>query len=255
MHGGAQHSSYNLRSQAARFVQVMLWNFSRPDDPPRCVHTRHDLNIFGVQFLPGSNSSKIVTGAYDRSVQLHDLGRSLTSAPGPFRKAGRRPAYERVEYCHTTVFNNHSESVKVRRPSPLRACATSLDVLCHFFACSRTVSVSVVGGSSTKAPVVPVVATHEEHWTCCLPGLGIDAVTFWLATFWKRASKLAIVPQCCGERHNLACCPACCMTLRLACHPSSASACHAFCIGSAITHSVQTAMQGMTFMFFDTGLV
>lgn len=95
-------------------AQVLLWNYPNTGLPPRCIHTRHSLNIFGVEFLPGSNSSKVVTAAFDATVQLHDLGRSLASRPLPRRGRSNAPPYESLDFCHTTVFHNHSESVKVR---------------------------------------------------------------------------------------------------------------------------------------------
>lgn len=95
----------------------MLWDYPSRVGSARCIKTLHRLNIFGVEFLPGSGSTKIVTAAYDRTVQLHDLGRA-DSASIPQRSDEPLPASIRqVDYCHTQVFENHSESVKVRSVS------------------------------------------------------------------------------------------------------------------------------------------
>ena len=99
----------------------MLWDYPSHAGSARCIKTLHRLNIFGVDFLPGSGSSKIVTAAYDRTVQLHDLGRADSSSI-PQRSDEPLPAgIRQVDYCHTQVFENHSESVKVRLASRQRA--------------------------------------------------------------------------------------------------------------------------------------
>jgi WD40 repeat protein len=128
-----QHSGNGYRDVSViAALQIMLWNFPDPEKPTRCIQTRHDLNIFGVEFLPGSNSTKIITSAFDRTVQLHDISRSSGSLPGSSagqrRSAGTatgRP-YQNVDLCFTTVYHNHSESVKVRHTVHARSSTCDL---------------------------------------------------------------------------------------------------------------------------------
>lgn len=106
-------------------VQVLLWSFPHVDQPPLALQTHHDLNIFGVEFLPGSGNTKVITAAYDRTVQLHDI--SSTHAPStstpvahPRRRRFGAPQngtytapVQAVEARNVSVYRNHSESVKV----------------------------------------------------------------------------------------------------------------------------------------------
>eukprot|EP00892_Ulva_mutabilis_P012900 jgi/Ulvmu1/9983/UM059_0032.1 len=95
--------------------QVILWNYPHRTSPPLRIDTMHDLNIFGVAFLPCTNSSHIVTSAFDRMVQLHRLDRSsMVPTAGRPRPDGRGapPVATQAVRCHTTTYLNHSESVK-----------------------------------------------------------------------------------------------------------------------------------------------
>ena len=99
---------------------MLIWSYPHTERRPLCIHTRHDLNIFGVEFLPGSNSTKLISAAYDCTVQLHDISRaSARTIKGVRTSSGGRahgttgPAFDSVDLCLTTVYYNHSESVKV----------------------------------------------------------------------------------------------------------------------------------------------
>jgi WD and tetratricopeptide repeats protein 1 len=85
------------------------------DRSPICIDTRHELNIFGVEFLPCTGSSMVISAAYDRMVQLHRLDRTSVPTAGPYRpfSGGSAPIATQSVRCHTQVFTNHSESVKV----------------------------------------------------------------------------------------------------------------------------------------------
>ena len=43
-------------------LQVMLWSYPDVDRAPIAIKTEHTANIFGVKFLPCTNSQRIVTG-------------------------------------------------------------------------------------------------------------------------------------------------------------------------------------------------
>lgn len=45
-----------------RSLQVMLWSYPDVDRAPIAIKTEHAANIFGVKFLPCTNSQRIVTG-------------------------------------------------------------------------------------------------------------------------------------------------------------------------------------------------
>lgn len=101
-------------------MQVMLWSYPDTDRAPTCIDTRHELNIFGVEFLPCTGSSMVISAAYDRMVQLHRLDTTSVPTAGPYRppNRGSAPIATQSVQCHTQVFTNHSESVKVRHPRP-----------------------------------------------------------------------------------------------------------------------------------------
>lgn len=91
----------------------------------------HDLNIFGVAFLPCTNSTHIVTSAFDRMVQLHRLDHtSMVPTAGRPRSDGEGapPVAAQAVRCHTTTFLNHSESVKVC-PAPASYCVSPLVII------------------------------------------------------------------------------------------------------------------------------
>lgn len=113
------HQTKLPKSVIKRFtcgMQVMIWNYPDRNRPPLRVDTMHDLNIFGVAFLPCTNSAHIVTCAFDRMVQLHRLDHSsMVPTAGRPRSDGEGapPVAAQAVRCHTTTFLNHSESVKV----------------------------------------------------------------------------------------------------------------------------------------------
>lgn len=122
MHASLLHVNWCATSQSyiCTRLQVMLWNYPDRSCPPLRIDTMHDLNIFGVAFLPCTNSSHIVTSAFDRMVQLHRLDHtSMEPTAGRPRSDGEGapPVAAQAVRCHTTTFLNHSESVKVRSHS------------------------------------------------------------------------------------------------------------------------------------------
>ena len=94
----------------------MLWSYPDADRAPIAIDTRHEMNIFGVEFMPCTGSSMVISSAYDRMVQLHRLDRTSVPTAGPYRPSsgGSAPIATQSVQCHTQVFTNHSESVKVR---------------------------------------------------------------------------------------------------------------------------------------------
>lgn len=65
-------------------ANIMIWPY--PQGMPYTVPTLHTSNIFGVQFLPHTNSSVLVTGAMDHTVGLHRIlegGGNLVPISGP----------------------------------------------------------------------------------------------------------------------------------------------------------------------------
>lgn len=103
-------------------VQVLLWKYPDAEAAPLCINTQHHLNIFGVQFLPCSNDSKIITGSLDRMVQLHTLDRAPATQSTSHRKAGATGDGLRHVECQSVVYTNHSECVKVRGLGPELFC-------------------------------------------------------------------------------------------------------------------------------------
>ena len=53
--------------------QVMLWPYPDTSRVPIALQTEHRANLFGVAILPFSNNCKVVSGAMDYTVQLHEL--------------------------------------------------------------------------------------------------------------------------------------------------------------------------------------
>lgn len=101
---------------------MLLWHASDGARAPAALDTQHRANLFGVQFLPGSGDSKLVTGAMDFTVQLHELDTPPAAAPPEWRPppgggAARRHAGARVRRVtpRTTVFACHENRVKARR--------------------------------------------------------------------------------------------------------------------------------------------
>lgn len=55
-------------------LQVMLWQYPDTNRVPIALQTEHRANLFGVAILPFSNNCKVVSGAMDYTVQLHEIG-------------------------------------------------------------------------------------------------------------------------------------------------------------------------------------
>jgi WD and tetratricopeptide repeat-containing protein 1 len=86
--------------------QILLWSFPDYQHPPLVVSTQHRANIFGVQFLPCSNDTKLVSAAMDHTVQLHELDREEVKAwrRSSVGSGGVRTATQTASksyYCHT----------------------------------------------------------------------------------------------------------------------------------------------------------
>ena len=81
------------------------------------IETSHQANIFGVRFLHECGDSKLVTGAMDHTVQLHEIDCCPTSVQSSVRqqKSMRRHMDTSVQGIpvHTQVFNCHHGRVKV----------------------------------------------------------------------------------------------------------------------------------------------
>lgn len=58
------------RVPVTNVLQVMIWSAPGPAMPPLSVSTHHRANIFGVQFLPCTGDTKVVTAAMDHTVQV-----------------------------------------------------------------------------------------------------------------------------------------------------------------------------------------
>ncbi|KAL0048474.1 hypothetical protein WJX82_004068 [Trebouxia sp. C0006] len=67
--------------------QVLLWSYPDTDKSPLALQTEHAANIFGVQFMPCTNNSQIITGSMDNTVMLHHIDklptRTTTGSPTP----------------------------------------------------------------------------------------------------------------------------------------------------------------------------
>ncbi len=71
---------------ACHGTQVILWPYPDTDRIPIALSTEHRQNLFGVKLLPATNNRRIVTGAMDNSVQMHELD----AAPQPQLPGGSR---------------------------------------------------------------------------------------------------------------------------------------------------------------------
>lgn len=97
-------------------TDIRLWAFPEDGSRQYRLPTLHEANIFGVQFLPHSGSSKMVTGAMDKTVQLHTLD---VTAPDAYKRAPpgtstSRTGEERDNSipAQTAVFHCHRGRVK-----------------------------------------------------------------------------------------------------------------------------------------------
>ncbi|EFN53955.1 hypothetical protein CHLNCDRAFT_136223 [Chlorella variabilis] len=83
----AWNESGSLLASGSDDRKVMLWSYPDTQRQPVCVETEHQANIFGVRFLPQTGDSRLVTGAMDYTVQLHQLDTPPDSQPRPLRGA------------------------------------------------------------------------------------------------------------------------------------------------------------------------
>ncbi|GAX77513.1 hypothetical protein CEUSTIGMA_g4957.t1 [Chlamydomonas eustigma] len=107
--------------------KILLWSFPDSKRPPLIVSTQHRANIFGVQFLPCCNDTKLVSVAMDHTVQLHELDREEVEAwrstssgidyTNPSRGQLGRTATQTASksyYCHT----NRVKDVRIEPMNP-----------------------------------------------------------------------------------------------------------------------------------------
>ena len=57
---------------------MLLWSYPDTDKNPLALQTEHAANIFGVQFMPCTSNSQIITGSMDNTVMLHHIDRLPT---------------------------------------------------------------------------------------------------------------------------------------------------------------------------------
>ena len=80
---------------------MLLWSYPDVDRSPLALQTGHAANIFGVQFLPCTNNSQIVTGAMDDTVMLHRVDRLPTQVSGRSNSAPTPVDFQSTLYgCH-----------------------------------------------------------------------------------------------------------------------------------------------------------
>ncbi len=60
-------------------TQVILWHYPDTGRVPTVLTTQHRANIFGVQILPCTGNTKVVTGAMDNMVHLLEMDASPSS--------------------------------------------------------------------------------------------------------------------------------------------------------------------------------
>ncbi|GLI68626.1 hypothetical protein VaNZ11_013104 [Volvox africanus] len=120
--------------------RAIIWRYPGVEQIPLALTTEHRANIFGVQFLPCTGDRKIVTGAMDDTVQLHDLEASPATVAGlgsseaaaaragqqgaagggmaiPRRVAAPKPV--RVVMPRTKVYLSHKDRVKDVKVEPM----------------------------------------------------------------------------------------------------------------------------------------
>lgn len=111
-------------------TNIILWPF--PTGKPYKISSLHTNNIFGVSFLPQSNSSSLVTGGLDSCVSLH----RITEAGGTLEQmhvstSGREGRGEPDQLvAHTAKFKCHLASVndiEVSQHDPNLAWSASTD--------------------------------------------------------------------------------------------------------------------------------
>ena len=96
-------------------LQIMLWTVPDCRKAPLRVKTMHRANIFGVQFLPQTNNSKIVSCAMDHTVQLHMLERDEVESWSSSSANRQRPSDSAAE---TDAASTPSATAASRSCSP-----------------------------------------------------------------------------------------------------------------------------------------
>eukprot|EP00877_Chromochloris_zofingiensis_P010684 jgi/Chrzof1/586/Cz01g21100.t1 len=109
-------------ASASDDCQVLLWHYPDTDRMPLAVQTEHRANLFGVQFLPSTDNTKIVSGAMDYTVQLHELDGcpsykdscNLRRRRGTneSRRSGAAQHETKSVQPRTTVYHCHKSRVK-----------------------------------------------------------------------------------------------------------------------------------------------
>ena len=104
-------------------MQIMLWAVPELRKAPLRIKTMHRANIFGVQFLPQTGNTRMVSCAMDHTVQMHLLERadveswsSSSNHPAGSASAAREAATSpRSPFVPTTTrtFHSHTNRVKV----------------------------------------------------------------------------------------------------------------------------------------------
>lgn len=90
--------------------QVLLWSYPDVDKTPLALQTEHAANIFGVQFMPRTNNSQIITGSMDDTVMLHHVDRLST-------QLSRRGSSSTTPVAsQSTLYGCHRARVKVCAP-------------------------------------------------------------------------------------------------------------------------------------------
>ena len=102
-------------------AQLLIWSVPDCRRPPLCIATRHRANIFGVQILPQTNDTRLVSASMDHTVQLHSLDHpdvvSWEAQPGAARltAGGGDSVGRRTLSASTRTYHCHTSRVKVRR--------------------------------------------------------------------------------------------------------------------------------------------
>ena len=105
-------------------TNIMLWPY--PTGQAFMVSTLHEHNVFGIKFLPKTNSTVLVTGGMDNLVQLHRLAGvdKLVALSGPRRREFVQPEFGpdsdsqmqdaglHALVAHTAVYRCHLDRVK-----------------------------------------------------------------------------------------------------------------------------------------------
>jgi WD40 repeat protein len=123
----SRYSTSRFHHPSLPFTQVLLWRYPDHQALPLVLETEHHANLFGVKFLPNTSNTRLVTGAMDYTVQLHELEAAPLSHPPQYssrvwpgrpaaaRRAAATPVLQsqRVPARHS-VYNCHTSRVKVR---------------------------------------------------------------------------------------------------------------------------------------------